>query len=122
MMDYRARANSEALTDKMLVAKLDAKQLAAAMGMRKDRIEDLASGKEPMSALELYRFCEFFGCSLEDFFIGCYDFPKARSEFPKDVTPAYKEKYLVKYFRQITVPDLQDYICGLVRAIAKDEI
>jgi transcriptional regulator with XRE-family HTH domain len=121
-MDYRAKANSEALTDKMLVANLDAKQLGAAMGISKKRIEQLANGEEAMSALELYRFCEFFGCKLEDFFIGCYDFPKARSEFPKDVTPAYKEKYLIKYFRQITVPDLQDYLCGLVRAIAKDEV
>jgi hypothetical protein len=63
-----------------------------------------------MSALELYRFCEFFSCKLEVFFVSCYDFPKVRSEFPKDVTPEFKEKYLVKYFRQIRVPDLQDYI------------
>lgn len=121
-MDYRAKANSEALTDKMLVANLDAQQLGAAMGISKKRIEQLESGDEAMTALELYRFCEFFNCPLEDFFIGVYDFRKVYNDFPKDVTPAYREKYLLKYFRQIKVTNVQDYLCGLVRAIAKDEI
>lgn len=121
-MDYRAKANSEALTDKMLAANLDAKQLGAAMGIRQKRIEQLASGEEAMSALELYRFCEFFGCKLEDFFIGVYDFRKVYSDFPKEVTPEYREKYLLKYFRQIKVTNVQDYLCGLVRSIAKDEV
>lgn len=121
MTDYRAHANAEALQDKMLVANLNSKQFAASIGMRQDRIELLLSGQEPMTALELYRFCEYFGCALEDFFIGIFDFRTVLSEFPKDVTPEFREKYLLKYFRQIHVPDVQSYICGLVRAIAKDE-
>jgi transcriptional regulator with XRE-family HTH domain len=120
-MDYRAKANSEALQDKMLMANLEPKQFAGAIGMRKDRIEALLAGDEPMTALELYRFCEFFGCALEDFFIGIFDFRTVLSEFPKEVTPEFREKYLLQYFRQIRVPDVQNYICGLVRAIAKDE-
>jgi len=121
MTDYRAQANAEALQDKMMAAKLEPKQLAAAIGMRKERIEALLAGDEPMTALELYRFCEFFGCALEDFFIGIFDFRTVLSDFPKNITPQFREKYLLKHFRQIRVPDVQNYICGLVRAIAKDE-
>lgn len=121
MMDYRAKANSEALQDKMIVANLDARQLGAAMGIPKKRIESLLSGKEEMTAPELYRFCEFFECKFEDFFIGIFDFRKVLGEFPKEVTPEFREKYLLGYFRQIKVTEVQDYICGLVRAIVKDE-
>lgn len=122
MMDYRAQANSEALNDKMIVAGLDAQQLGAAVGMEKSRIEKLANGKEVMTTLELYNFCEFFHCPLEDFFVGIYDFRQLYSDFPKEITPEHREKYLLKYFREIRVESVQDYICGLVRAIAKDEV
>lgn len=120
-LDYRAQANAEALQNKMELAKLTPKQLAASIGMRQERIEKLLSGEEAMTALELYRFCEYFACPLEDFFIGIFDFRTVLREFPKNVTPEFREKYLLTYFRQIKVPEVQDYICGLVRAIVKDE-
>ncbi len=118
-MDYRAKAICEALQDKMINGDFTSKQVSASTGIAETRIDDLYNGKESMTAQELYSFCEFFHCKFEDFFIGLYDCSTIYSgDFPRTITPEFREKYLLKYFRLIKVTNAQDHLCGLVRAVA----
>lgn len=122
-MDYRTQAMAEALQDKMLVAKMNAKELSEITGVSQVRLKTLLSGRETMSALELYTFCEIFKCGLEEFFVGVYNFPAFKhSAFPARVTAEFREDHLLTYFRQIKQTDIQDYICGFVHAIALNKI